>query len=195
MLKNDRRVRRTRERLQDTLLEMLCEQSYDSITVKGIVDRANVGRTTFYEHYNGKEDLFLHCHETIVIGFHQIHSQPDALLSSEAPSEIISVYQNLIEKREMLLPLFQSQDGAMILRRIRDASARKVEERLRATYPYSESSIPLDMLAGYLVGAQITLMQWWLENRQPYSIDELAQTFHRLQQAAICDAFGLNHIE
>ena len=51
------------------------------------------------------------------------------------------------------------------------------------------------MLANYLAGAQIALVQWWLEKRQPHTFEYLAQTFHRLQRAAIRDAFGLRGTE
>lgn len=165
MPKQDRRIQRTRESLQNTLIEMLRERNYDSITVQEIVDCANVGRTTFYDHYIDKNDLFLHCHATIVHDFHKVHSQPDTLLMSDASSDMVSAYQKLIETRDMLLPLFQTLEGTVILRRIRDESAKEIGERLRATYSDAESTIPIDMLAGYLAGAQIALMQWWLENR------------------------------
>jgi AcrR family transcriptional regulator len=67
MPKMDRRVKRTRELLQRSLIELISERDYDSITVQNIVDRANLARTTFYMHYTSKEDLFLSCHETILI--------------------------------------------------------------------------------------------------------------------------------
>jgi hypothetical protein len=44
-------------------------------------------------------------------------------------------------------------------------------------------------------GAQITLVQWWLEKRQPHTPENLAQMFHRLQRAAIRDAFGIRDRE
>lgn len=193
MAKHDRRIQQTHERLQKALIELINERNYDSITVQEIVDQANVGRTTFYEHYKDKDDLFMTCHETVVSGFHQFHSQPESLLMPNAPSEMISIYQNLIDNSEMLRPIFQSQDGVLILRRIRDASAQEIFTQLHNTFPETDSSIPLDMLANYLAGAQIALMQWWLDKHKPYSAEELAQTFHRLQRAAISDAFGLSH--
>jgi hypothetical protein len=52
--------------------------------------------------------------------------------------------------------------------------------------------IPLDMLANYLAGAQLALMQWWLEKRRPHTAENLAQTFHLLQRAAIRETFGIN---
>ena len=50
--------------------------------------------------------------------------------------------------------------GQLILKQIRDRSPREIEANLRATFVEAESAIPLDMLANYLVGAQIALMQW-----------------------------------
>ena len=195
MTKPDRRVQRTREGLQRALIELIDQQGYDAITVQEIVDRANIGRTTFYEHYRSKDDLFLSCHEVIVSEFRHLHSHPESLLLPEAPSGTISAYQHLVEARALLSPVFQSQDGLLILRRIRDGSAQEIEAALRTIFAEADCAIPLNLLANYLAGAQIALMQWWLEKRQPYTPEILAQSFHRLQRAAIRDAFGLREGE
>ena len=79
----------------------------------------------------------------------------------------------------------------MILRQIRERSALEIEANLRTVFTEADSTVPLGMLANYLAGAQIALMQWWLEKRRPYTPDNLAQTLHRLQRAAIHEALGL----
>ena len=191
MEKSDRRVQRTRELLQQALIELIEERDYDTITVQEIVDHANVGRTTFYDHYSGKDDLFMSCHEAIVHKFHNIQPHPDSLLLAEAPAGVVSAYRHLIEARALLYPIFQSQDGQLILRRIRDGIAKDIETTLGTMFPQAESVIPPNILANYLAGAQIALIQWWLEKRQLHTPETLAQTFHRLQRAAIRDAFGM----
>ena len=193
-MKTDRRVERTRELLQKALIELIAEREYDAITIQDIVDRANLGRTTFYSHYNSKDELFMSCHEAIIrelhIGlFHPLSEEE--LLSPEMPAEMTSAYQHLADRRALLIPIFQGRDSHLILRQIRDRSAQEIETNLRAAFAESDSAIPLDMLANYLAGAQIALMQWWLEKRRPRTIENLAQAFCRLQRAAICDAFGL----
>ena len=194
MTKTDRRVERTRELLQKALIELIAEHGYDAITIQDIVDRANIGRTTFYLHYNSKDELFMSCHEAIVSQFHLGLFHPlsrEELLSSEIPPEMNSAYHHLEEGRALLYPIFQGKDSQLILRKIRDRSAREIAANLRASFDEADSSIPLDMLANYLAGAQIALMQWWLEKRHPHTPDNLTQALHRLQRAAIRDAFRL----
>jgi len=193
MTKTDRRVQRTRELLQKALIELINERGYDAIAIQDIVDRANVGRTTFYLHYRSKDELFMSCHEAIVSEFHSLHARSrEELLSPEAPQGMISAYRHLLDARALLYPIFQGKDSLLILQRIRDRSAQEIEASLRAAVAEADRTIAFDVLANYLAGAQIALVQWWLEKRQPHTPEKLAQTFHRLQRAAIRDAFGLS---
>jgi len=57
--KTDRRVVRTRDILGDALVALMQEKPFESITVQHVLDRAGVSRSTFYEHYEDKNDLFL----------------------------------------------------------------------------------------------------------------------------------------
>src|SRR5882762_5502953 len=57
--KTDRRVVRTRDVLGDALMALIREMPFESITVQHVLDRAGVSRSTFYEHYEDKNDLFL----------------------------------------------------------------------------------------------------------------------------------------
>ncbi len=194
MTKTDRRVQRTRELLQKALIELIGERGYNAITIRDIVDRANVGRTTFYVHYSSKDELFMSCHEAIVSEFRIGPLHPlsrEELLSPEAPPGMTAAYRHLEDARARLYSIFQGKDSLLILRRIREWSAQEIEANLRAAFAEADSAIPLDILASYLAGAQIALVQWWLEKRRPYTLENLAQTFHRLQRAAIRDAFGL----
>ena len=151
---------------------------------------------TFYVHFSSNDDLFLSCHETIVSQFSAGPFYPhplsrEELLSTEMPPGMASAYRHLEESRARLSPIFQGKDGPLILRRIRDWSAQEIETNLRVEFGESANTIALDVLATCLAGAQLALVQWWLEKRQPHTADTIAQMFHRLQRAAILDAFGL----
>ncbi|MBN8655885.1 MAG: TetR/AcrR family transcriptional regulator [Anaerolineae bacterium] len=194
MNKTDRRGQRTRELLQKALIELISECEYSLITIQDIVDRAKVGRTTFYLHYNGKDDLFMSCHKAIVGKFHfgPRHSlSREELLAPVAPEGMASAYRHLEEGRAQLYPVFLGRDGSLILRHIRDQSAQEIETNLRTAFTEVDSTISFNVLATYLAGAQIAMVQWWLEKRRPHTPEDLAQTFHRLQRAAIRDVFGI----
>jgi AcrR family transcriptional regulator len=55
----DRRRRRTRTALLTALLDLIVEKGYAEVTVQDIVDRADVGRSTFYMHFLDKRALLL----------------------------------------------------------------------------------------------------------------------------------------
>jgi AcrR family transcriptional regulator len=198
MTRTNRRAQRTRDDLQKTLIELMGEKAYDAITIQDIADRANIGRTTFYLHFNTKDELFLSCHEAMVSKFPIAPLHPltrEELLSLEAPQGLKSAYKHLEDSRAMLHAIFQGKDSLLMMRTIRDWNAQEIEANLRSVFAETNSSIPLDVLANYLAGAQIALMQWWLERRQPHTFADLAQTFHRLQRAVILDAFGIRVAE
>lgn len=56
---NDRRIQKTLSLLREALLSLIAEKPYDTIVVKEILDRANVGRSTFYTHFRDKDDLLV----------------------------------------------------------------------------------------------------------------------------------------
>ncbi len=184
----------TRERLQQALIDLLSDHSYETLTIQEIVDRARIGRTTFYLHYRSKGELLLGCHEAMIDQFQmgpQHSSSREALLASEAPAGTALAYRHLAAARGLLYPVLRGKDGVLFLRQIRDRNARAIEASLKSAFGEADSRIPFGVLANYLAGAQIALVQWWLEKRQPYAPEDLAQTSHRLQRAAICEAFGL----
>ena len=57
--RKDARVRRTRDALGDALVALMQEKAFDTITVQDVLDRAKVGRSTFYSHFSDKDDLLM----------------------------------------------------------------------------------------------------------------------------------------
>src|SRR5258706_11054555 len=55
----DRRIRRTQRSLHEALISLVLEKNYDLITVQEILDRADVGRSMFYPHFDGKDELLI----------------------------------------------------------------------------------------------------------------------------------------
>ncbi|HEY1012333.1 MAG TPA: TetR/AcrR family transcriptional regulator, partial [Herpetosiphonaceae bacterium] len=172
MPKPDRRTQRTRDALQQALIALMQERSYDTITIQDITERANVGRTTLYLHYADKDALLLSCHEVIVQAVHRGPRYPatrEALLAPEPPPGLVSAYEHLTAMRAVVYPLFQSADGGLLLRRLRDWLAHDIHTTIQAAFPEHVPTLPLDLLATALAGAQLSLAQWWVEQRRAES--------------------------
>jgi AcrR family transcriptional regulator len=193
MTKPDRRVKRTRTLLQQSLIDLSRERGIDAITIQDIAERANVGRTTFYLHYPSKEDLLISCHAAMISEFHFGPLYPmsrEEWLSPTTPPGIISAYRHLETVRDLLNSIIHSKNNALFLQRMRDENTREIKTRLLAAFPEMDKAIPLDIVATYLAGAQVAMFHWWLEKPRPHTPETVAHRFHRLQRAAICDAFG-----
>ncbi len=188
----DRRARRTRERIQAAFLELLRERPYDRITVRDIARRADVGRATFYAHFRGKDDLLLSCHERILEELPLFPASREELRAADPPPGMRQAFRHLVEARPVLAPLFQgfARDSAFLLRRMREVAARIVETRLRAALSGADGAVPVELLAQWLAGAQLALVQWWLEERRPHDPDRLAEAVHRWQRAVLHAVWG-----
>jgi hypothetical protein len=56
---DDRRIQKTKKYLAEALVQLIAEKGYEEVTIQDIIDKANVGRSTFYAHYESKEQLLL----------------------------------------------------------------------------------------------------------------------------------------
>jgi AcrR family transcriptional regulator len=180
----DRRVRRTRELLRGALLSLIMEKGYDRITVQDILDRADVGRSTFYAHYRDKEDLLLS-------GFDDIRA---ALAAETHPSgtpagdpvallqPVLAVFNHVEAYRHTWAPLSRKGGADVITRILRQHVTALVDQHLRTQFPTtSKDHTRLDAAITYVVGACMGLLIWWLDNDDiPYSADEIHAIFRRL---------------
>ena len=53
MVPTDRRVRRTRRALAEALVALASTRPYETITIRDITDRADIGSATVFRHYAG----------------------------------------------------------------------------------------------------------------------------------------------
>lgn len=187
----DRRVRRTRDMLNRAFLDLLREKDYDSITVQDVVDRAGVGRATFYLHFSSKDELFISSHTRDIPDFKYDLLTRDELLADTSPPSLVALMRYLAENRALYHAFRRSKEAIVLTEHIRRRVVQVLEDSLRAAFSEADSGVPFHLLANYIAGAQIACMMWWAESHTDYTPDTVADMMHRLQRAAICDALRL----
>src|SRR5512141_2751987 len=94
IVRPDRRVNRTRRQLREALTTLILEKGYDAITIEDITEQADLGRTTFYVHYHGKEELLLESvGATAQELFDQVNAQITAGTTRSVETALSSIHQ------------------------------------------------------------------------------------------------------
>jgi AcrR family transcriptional regulator len=187
----DRRVERTKNLLRTALIQLVMEKGYDAITIQDIADRANVGRTTFYFHYQNKDDLLLD-HHADFLAFVEMEKLTREELLGDAPSPgLVRLMNQIITGKNIYLALAQARDARIINRGVQQQMAEILRASLEDAFPDAVPTLPLDVLVNYVIGAQRALMEWWLTTRNTYPPDHMAAMLHQLQRAAVRDAYGM----
>jgi len=187
----DRRIQRTRALLLSALLELIVERGYEEVTVQDIVDRANVGRSTFYKHFLDKRELLL----TGVDGLQGLLPQPGATQdSSTAPGGrllgfSLPLFQHVQSNFRFCRALLGPRSGAIVEPRIQCILADLVREELVACVGAGAVlAVPLDVVVQYTVSAFLGLLRWWMEQPTPGAAEEIDRQFRALTIPAITAA-------
>jgi AcrR family transcriptional regulator len=188
--RQDRRSQRTQQALMDALISLLAVKHYDEISINDIIDRANVGRSTFYAHYQAKDDLLKSGFGRVLdmliqhIKFNEVDQdlQLDTTpLFSHAKGHY-ELYRTLVwgSGFELL-----TKDGHAAL------SAKFQESFTRLLSGKPEPSIPLDVLSYSMAGNLLILLKWWLDNKMPYSPEYMDEIFQQLVMPSARNTLGL----
>lgn len=191
--KTDRRSQRTQRLVGTALVTLLLEKRYDAITVQDILDRADIGRSTFYEHYWDKEDVLTSEIARVidVLDQHIDASRQDA--STFIPS--LALFQHVQEQHHLYQALMRGQGIQVIIQAFQDHLRARVETRLRVEKEEGVSDELLQAMASYVVGAFIALMQWWLETEMTWSPERVDALFRNLVLPGVHGLLGKETID
>lgn len=163
--KNDRRSQRTRQLISDAFVELLLEKGYETMSIRDVIERANVGRSTFYSHFKDKEELFVsqldRLLETLSRHLPQEHIEKNPYFPS------LGLFQHIQEQQKLFRALSWTSGVDILTKHLQKSMSEKIEERLRSNAQTYE--IPVPVMANFLAGSFLTLVKWWLDNKMPYS--------------------------
>jgi AcrR family transcriptional regulator len=178
--KQDRRSLRTRRLVTAAMMELLLEQRYDTITVQDILDRAGIGRSTFYVHYFDKEDVLASIVEQMLETFRGELSQRDGG-HGLIPSLALFRHVYLHPRREQFRAMTRGRAGELLIGVAQTALGKGIEQALGGDFSASaEPTVPLTVLTQYLAGTFLNLFAWWLEADMPYTPEQMDSFFQYL---------------
>jgi AcrR family transcriptional regulator len=175
--KMDRRIRRTRDRLGSAIMALLQEKEFETITVQDVLDRAQVGRSTFYSHFRDRDDLFF----SEVDEFYQHMAMGLTGSTSHRVLPVREMFEHMTHVREFVLALMASGRMQDVIGLAQEHFARGITARL-VELPRARG-IPTAQrgpMAHALAGALLSMQSWWIDRGMVESPAEMDALYHRL---------------
>ena len=183
----DRRIQKTEALLREALTSLIREKAYDSIVVKEILDRANVGRSTFYTHFRDKDELLAST----------IHEILRSARSKQLPSSA-KHYERIIR---FSLPIFEyiqdhryqhvsTGDGligvnsrAILHEHLQKVLAELIGDDVERYFKgrrKAANQLPPDILIDYVASTFVLVLNWWVRTNSPLAATEVNDLFREL---------------
>lgn len=178
----DRRQLKTRAAILEAFTSLLARKNFSRITVQDIIDRANIGRTTFYAHFATRDELLKEvCQEMFS---HVFSLQPEreethdfSRKTSSPRSMITHILYHLAENRNNIA-ILTFDNGGLICGFFQQFFRELASRKLVQAQDWQKQGIPEDFLINHISTSFTGMVQWWMiNNRLTCSPEELAGYF------------------
>ena len=178
----DRRVARTRNALHQAFMDLVAERDYEAITIADVIARADVGRSTFYQHYSNKDEIL---RAVMAGGFEAL---ADAVNAGPHLRHLEDWLQIFWDNRRAGRVLLSGAPRAPISRQL----AEMVEDRLDRIAALSprRPPAPIRLVASMIAEGQLGLIQAWIAAQTAATPAALAETLRLSAQGVTSAMFG-----
>lgn len=164
----DRRQGRTRALIRQAFLELLFERDFPAVTMAAVAERANVGRSTLYEHFRTKDDLFRDTARWPMSGL------ADLVGADALPATFGDLLQHFRDNRALCrvliyLPAYGTMQKVL---------AELIEPRLSGA-----GRLPPALIAAQIAAAQFALLMPWVLGQVALAPADLAEALYRSSNA------------
>ncbi len=171
----DKRTEKTLESIYDAFTVLVNTKDYDDITIQDILDKSNVGRSTFYTHFKTKNDLLLKVSQDIFehVFSHTLQEEKSHDFSKENFYDfkhlVTHILYHVRDEKELIKGILLSKGNSLFLNEFR-LHLTKFANSYFNNYPYSKDNLlPLELKKQLLVDGFITILKYWID-------DEFAET-------------------
>ncbi len=176
----DRRTARTRTGLADALVSLVLEKGYEAVTVQDILDRANVGRSTFYTHFKSKEELLFSGHGWLT---EQLFAEPNDPEDETLGVNLSALFHHADAHYRLAKALLGKGSGELIVGHLRDLLYLRIRQRVKARLlPGPDVELRAGMTGRALAAMLIGVLHWWLDQEMPLPPERMAELTRTLME-------------
>lgn len=178
----DRRQKKTREAIFTAFSNLLSTKNYNQISVQEIIDSADVGRTTFYSHFETKdyllkelcEELFGHIIDT-AMGLPHGHYHYSC--GSKEDSVFLHLLRHLQENDRNILELLSSQNNEIFLKYFKYNLKKLILTQYAEKGKLKNANLPEDFVVNYISSSFVETVEWWLSGKMKESPEQITEYF------------------
>jgi len=187
--KDDRRVQRTQQLLRTALVSLIEERGFETLTVQDIIDRANVGRATFYAHFDNKEDLLVSGFDGLRAALKELQRQAHMRTASSDERLFAfshEMFAHIAEYRKVFRTMVGKRSGALVQQLLQKIVVDLVRDDLRAMLGRgNDRSVPVDAVVQFVTGGFFGLAMLWATGKLPLSVGEVNGLFRQLAMPGV----------
>lgn len=173
----DARTERTYRALSTAMVDLLRTREFDAITVQDLLDRAGVGRSTFYSHFRNKDDFLLTDLERM-LSMLEVHFER-TVGASRRVAPVAELFAHFSESREFADALARSGRMEAVLDIASGHMARIIERRL-GELGVTPRELPLSAAARVFGSMAMELAKWWIGRTTTLTARDMDRQFHDL---------------
>ncbi len=184
--KQDRRVQKTQQALQNALIELILEKGYDAVMIQDILDRANVGRSTFYAHYTDKEALLMSRLDQLRGAFEEHFQAVQGISSGVQLNLPLFVLRYVEHEHQLFKALFGKRGSGKYTSHLHTFLLKFVRDILKS-YGVHLPTYERELVAHYITQTFLSMLVWWVDNNMPCSAEDLYGLLMRLIEPGLKD--------
>ena len=181
----DRRQLKTRKAVFDAFEKLISEKKYADITVKDIIDAADIGRTTFYAHFKTKEsvleelcaDLFDHIFDKHLT---EEHTHDFSKSGHSEKHMLTHILYHLKEDKERYGRLFTGESADIFWNRFGALFREHLKDQISCGAWKSPGKLPVDLYESLYISSFIEIAKWWFKHSCEDSPEQVESYFEDL---------------
>ncbi len=179
----DRRQRKTREAIFRAFTGLLSEKDYMHITVGEIIERADVGRATFYSHFETKDYLLkemceeLFCH--IFDSMSDEHPDHRHIFDCDTHDSVfLHLFNHLSKNDNNILDLLACRNNELFLQYFKANLYNLIENQISTFSTDKNSRLPDDFRINHIAATFVETVRWWVKNGMKESPETITDYFY-----------------